>query len=63
MCSCGTMPFAHLVMTMFRNLPQALQDAEQLRMRNKQWPPVNSGVHRQSKGLAGVMDEEMGFLD
>ncbi|KAK4556541.1 N-acetylglucosaminyldiphosphodolichol N-acetylglucosaminyltransferase catalytic subunit alg13 [Recurvomyces mirabilis] len=47
------------------NLPKALQDAEQLRTRQKQWPPPNSGVHRQSKsqGLKGVLDEEMGFLD
>lgn len=50
---------------MSSRLPQALADAEKLRERNKQWPPVNSGVHRQSssRGLAGVMDEEMGFLD
>lgn len=47
------------------NLPQALQDAEALRERQKAWPPVNSGVHRQAKayGLKGVLDEEMGFLD
>ncbi|KAK5120704.1 hypothetical protein LTR85_006062 [Meristemomyces frigidus] len=44
-------------------LPQALQDAEKLRQRQKEWPPVNSGVHRQAKGLKGVLDEEMGFLD
>ncbi|KAL1303795.1 hypothetical protein AAFC00_000259 [Neodothiora populina] len=45
------------------NLHQALFDAEALRTRNEQWPPVNSGVHRNSRGLAGVLDEEMGFLD
>lgn len=45
------------------NLVQALSDAERLRARQKVWPPVNSGVHRQAKGLKGVMDEEMGFLD
>lgn len=44
-------------------LAQALQDAENLRQRQKSWPPVNSGVHRQARGLTGVMDEEMGFLD
>ncbi|KAI4716051.1 hypothetical protein E4T48_07731 [Aureobasidium sp. EXF-10727] len=44
------------------NLPQALLDAEKLRLRKKVWPPINSGTHRQTKGLAGVVDEEMGFL-
>ncbi|THY95924.1 hypothetical protein D6C93_04900 [Aureobasidium pullulans] len=43
------------------DLPQALRDAEKLRVRQNTWPPVNSGTHRQSKGLAGVVDEEMGF--
>ncbi|KAK5112719.1 hypothetical protein LTR62_003817 [Meristemomyces frigidus] len=47
------------------NLPKALEDAEQLRAKQKEWPPPNSGVHRQAKsqGLKGVLDEEMGFLD
>jgi len=43
-------------------MAQALLDAEKLRLRQKTWPPVNSGTHRQTKGLAGVVDEEMGFL-
>lgn len=41
-------------------LPQALADAERLRQRAKQWPPVNSGPDR---GLKGIMDDEMGFVD
>ncbi|KAG9632819.1 glycosyltransferase family 1 protein, partial [Aureobasidium melanogenum] len=44
------------------DLPQALLDAEKLRLRKKAWPPINSGTHRHTKGLAGVVDEEMGFL-
>jgi beta-1,4-N-acetylglucosaminyltransferase len=45
-------------------LPQALLEAEKLREKGKQWPPVNSGAHRgYSGGLKGVLDEEMGFLD
>jgi len=44
-------------------LPAALEDAETLRQRQKQWPPPNSGVHRQAQGLKGVLDDEMGFLD
>jgi len=45
------------------DLPKALEDAEQLRQRQKEWPPANSGVHRKAMGLKGVLDEEMGFLD
>ena len=45
------------------DLAGALQEAEDLGKRMKAWPPVNSGVHREAKGLKGVMDEEMGFLD
>lgn len=41
----------------------ALKEAEELRARMKTWPPPNSGVHREAKGLKGIMDEEMGFLD
>ncbi|RMY66471.1 hypothetical protein D0862_15190 [Hortaea werneckii] len=44
-------------------LPKALQDAEQLRQRQKGWPPVNAGVQREAKGLKGILDEEMGYLD
>lgn len=45
------------------NLEKALADSEALRKKSKEWPPVNSGVHRQAKGLAGIVDEEMGYLD
>ena len=45
------------------DVSSAMDEAEQLRVRMKTWPPPNSGVHRQAKGLKGVMDEEMGFLD
>ncbi|KAF2091697.1 glycosyltransferase family 1 protein [Saccharata proteae CBS 121410] len=45
------------------NLAPAIADAEELRKRHKQWPPVNSGQHRQAQGLQGVMDEEMGWID
>ncbi|KAF7188525.1 UDP-N-acetylglucosamine transferase subunit alg13 [Pseudocercospora fuligena] len=41
----------------------ALYDAEQLRARHKAWPPPNAGYMRQPKGLKGVVDDEMGFLD
>ncbi|KAK5130286.1 hypothetical protein LTR08_002246 [Meristemomyces frigidus] len=45
------------------NLGHALQEAEKLRQRQKEWPPVNAGMQRQGKGLKGILDEEMGFLD
>lgn len=44
-------------------LANALDDAEALRKRQYEWPPVNSGTHREYQGLKGVLDEEMGFLD
>ncbi|KAK7509624.1 glycosyltransferase family 28 C-terminal domain-containing protein [Phyllosticta citriasiana] len=45
------------------NLVSAIHDAEELRQRQRSWPPINSGQHRAAQGLQGVMDEEMGFLD
>lgn len=45
------------------NLASALEDAEGLRRKMREWPPPNGGVHRQAKGLKGVIDEEMGVLD
>lgn len=45
------------------DLPKALQDAEQLRQKQRDWPPPNSGKPRQPDGLRGVLDEEMGYLD
>lgn len=53
----------YVVHGQLKNLVGALKRAEQLRTRMKTWPPVNSGTHRQAKGLKGVMDEEMGYLD
>lgn len=42
------------------NLSKALEDAEALRQRHKEWPPPNS---KDTKGLRAVLDEEMGYLD
>lgn len=53
----------YVVYGRLENLAQALDDAEALRKRQKEWPPPNSGEHRQARGLKGVMDDEMGFLD
>lgn len=47
------------------DLVLALEAADQMRGKweGMAWPPTNSGVHRQAKGLKGVLDEEMGWLD
>jgi hypothetical protein len=29
----------------------------------KQWPPINSAEKKYKRGLAGVMDDEMGWVD
>jgi len=44
-------------------LAQALEEAEGLRQRQKDWPPPNSGVQQKTEGIKGVLDEEMGYLD
>lgn len=53
----------YVVHATVEHLPEAIAKSEKLRKSHKAWPPVNSGQHRQAKGLAGVMDEEVGFLD
>lgn len=46
------------------SLAKALEESEHLSTRKAAWPPVNSGepAQRPTKGLADVMDEEMGYL-
>ena len=46
-----------------RNLPAALEESQKLQSLHRGWPPVNSGADPTGRGLAGVMDDEMGFLD
>lgn len=43
-------------------LEKALAQSEELRQKQQSWPPVNKGEDPRSRGLAGVMDEEMGFM-
>lgn len=45
------------------DLAPAIAEVEALSKRRKEWPPVNSGVHRQAKGLQGIIDDELGYLD
>ena len=45
------------------DLPQALADAEVLRENQQAWPPDNRKDDPEGKGLIGVMDDELGFVD
>ena len=44
-------------------LPEALQQSDYLREKRKAWPPDNKSHDPSGRGLAGVMDDEMGFVD
>ena len=43
-------------------LEEAVALSETLRQKQQSWPPVNKGEDPRNRGLAGVMDEEMGFM-
>ncbi|KAL8744655.1 MAG: hypothetical protein Q9190_003121 [Brigantiaea leucoxantha] len=45
------------------DLPAAIHQAEKLRNKQRAWPPNNSRADPSGRGLAGVMDDEMGFVD
>ncbi|KAL8694022.1 MAG: hypothetical protein Q9218_001260 [Villophora microphyllina] len=45
------------------DLSAALTESELLRKNRQAWPPYNRGADPSGRGLAGVMDEEMGFYD
>ena len=45
------------------HLDDALGQIEELKARMKAWPPLNSGEEKYGKGLRGVMNEEMGWID
>lgn len=45
------------------DLAVSISAAEKLRERKSQWPPPNSGSESYKRGLAGVMDDEMGWVD
>ncbi|KUL92310.1 hypothetical protein ZTR_02441 [Talaromyces verruculosus] len=44
-------------------LTESVQKAEKLRIASRSWPPKNSGALKDSRGLAGVVEDELGFLD
>ena len=45
------------------DLPAAIRQAEVLRDKQHAWPPDNKEADPSGRGLAGVMDDEMGFVD
>ncbi|MCJ1435390.1 N-acetylglucosaminyldiphosphodolichol N-acetylglucosaminyltransferase catalytic subunit alg13 [Xylographa pallens] len=45
-----------------RDLAAAVGESEALRKRQKAWPPGRGG-EAEGRGLVGVMDDEMGFVD
>ncbi|KAL8820466.1 MAG: hypothetical protein Q9223_001327 [Gallowayella weberi] len=45
------------------DLPAALVQSDALRQKRQTWPPQSLGADPSGRGLAGVMDDEMGFYD
>ncbi|KAL8775014.1 MAG: hypothetical protein Q9209_000493 [Squamulea sp. 1 TL-2023] len=53
----------YLVHGRLDDLSAALAESDSLRAKRQTWPPQNRGADPSGRGLAGVMDEEMGFYD
>ena len=45
------------------NLAASVNEAEKFRSRMHEWPPTNSGPASHKRGLARVMEDELGFVD
>ena len=45
------------------DLPAAIRQSESLRKTQPPWPPADTGEDPSGKGLVGVMDDELGFVD
>ena len=45
------------------DLPAAIRQSESLRKGQKIWPPTDAEEDLSGKGLVGVMDDELGFVD
>ena len=59
--SLSAFSFERVVLTENRNLVEALREAEKLRRKMNEWPPKSS--RGDGRGLIGVMDDELGFVD
>ncbi|KAL8915586.1 MAG: hypothetical protein Q9171_000151 [Xanthocarpia ochracea] len=53
----------YLVHGYLNHLSAALAESDILRKKRQTWPPQNRGADPSGRGLAGVMDDEMGFYD
>lgn len=51
------------LLNLFSDLPAAIRQVESLRKKQNCWPPVDEGADPTGKGLLGVMDDELGFVD
>ena len=51
------------LLTWLSDLPAALGRSESLRNTQSPWPPADTGEDPAGKGLIGVMDDELGFVD
>lgn len=51
------------VIDLSSDLPAAIEEAERLREKQHVWPPDNRAADPSGRGLIGVMDDEMGFVD
>jgi beta-1,4-N-acetylglucosaminyltransferase len=51
------------LLTFFSDLPAAIRQSESLRKTLHAWPPHDDGADPSGKGLIGVMDDELGFVD
>ena len=53
-----------VVLTEYSDLSDAVKQIEHHRSKLKSWPPPTSKLHDPSeKGIIGIVEEEMGFLD
>ena len=51
------------LLTLLSDLPAAIRRSESLRNTQSPWPPADTGEDPSGKGLIGVMDDELGFVD
>ena len=50
-------------LTLCSDLPAAIRQSEGQRKTHKPWPPANTEEDPSGKGLVGIMDDELGFVD
>ena len=50
-------------LTLRSDLPAAIRQSESQRKTHKPWPPADTGEDSSRKGLVGIMDDELGFVD